>query len=325
MLRLLSLTVLAVLAATGAAQAQVAAPMLAPLAFGTITANPATLQWAGYSFVGAALGRGDKTAEKGGAADPAEEGDFEVRLLQGRAVGEFFSAGFEFAKAEEHLGNSAVGSKDTEFSILRAGFAFRIGEQLALGLGIENLNLKDSASTVEADFSLPLAGVSVRLADVFFLGAAAGKENLEANVLPNEVDRNVIRYGVGLRTGDRKAGAEAARIQVHLEAWRETREAFELGPADKLFETESNGFVAELLWGAVLIGFHTSTVTEKELNAGVPEEDETRDAGIMLGWVPGQGLLLTLNLSREEREEKLPDPTASDERKSVTLGVGYVF
>ena len=77
--------------------------------------------------------------------------------------------------------------------------------------------------------------------------------------------------------------------------------------------------------GAVLIGFHTSTVTTKELNVGVPEEEETRSAGIMLGWVPEQGLLLTVNLNGEEKEEKLPDPTASDERKSVTLGVGYVF
>ena len=337
-LRLAALMLAALLAAVGAAQAQVAAPRLAPLQFGSLTANPATMQWSEFSHVGAVIAKGEQTAEINGVSLPAGEGDSNAQGVQVRKVWESFSLGAEIASLEFEIGNSTDGFRNTDISVFNAGLAFRVGESVTLGLAVEKTDIDESrfdpAATPPAtqqsfELSLTLAGISVRLGEVYFVGAALGKETVTADFLPNELDRNVIRLGVGLSTGMRdpeeRADAEATRFQVHLEVFREVRDPFEIGPVARSSDTTTDGFVAELLWGSIILGFKGTTKTEEEIDgAGVKTGDtESREGEITIGWVPEKGLSLLISLSKQEIEDKLSPATA--EGNSIVLGVGYVF
>jgi hypothetical protein len=317
------------LIAAGAAQAQVAAPSLAPLQPGSFTANPATLQWSGSSYMGAALISGDFSGTNAGVPDPQLEGDLDGLLLQIRAVGDMFSAAAEILNIEASLGNPTVGAVDFEASFFNVGVAAFVTDTISVGLGIENkdedftLTAPVPAPTQTDEFSTTVVGGAIRLTDTIFLGGVLGNESVTPGGSTTEFDRNLMRAGVGILS-------ITSGFQVHLEAYVDNREAFEVpqggGGVDKALEEKTTALVAEVIWNNILLGVHLINTNTTDVDAaGVTTNDEDVSETILIvGWVPEGGLSIVGSLSSEELEDNQGSGD-TEELNLLSVGVAYVF
>lgn len=317
------------LMAAGAAHAQVAAPSLAPLQPGSFTANPATLQWSGSSYMGAALLSGEFTETNGGAPVTQDDGGVDGTVLQLRAVGEMFSAGVEIVNLEVKTGNAAAGTANFDISFFNLGLAAFVTDTISVGVGIEN---KDIDFTITApvpqptqtdEFSTTLVGGAIRLTDTIFLGAVLGNETVTPGGSTTEFDRNLMRAGAAILSIN-------SGFQVHLEAYLENRDAFEVpqggGGVEKALEEKSTTLVAEVVWNNILLGVHLINANSTTVDpAGVTtgDEDETETI-LIVGWVPEDGLSFVASLSTEETEDNL-SAGSSREVELISVGIAYVF
>ena len=317
------------LIAAGAAQAQVAAPSLAPLQPGSFTANPATLQWSGSSYFGGALLSGDFTETNGGAPVPQDDGGVDGTVLQLRAVGEMFSAGVEVVNVEASTGNATDGAEDREVSIFNVGVAAFVTDTISVGVAMEDLD-RDSTDTAPApaptqtdEFSTTVVGGAIRLTDTIFLGGVLGNETVTPGGSTTEFDRNLMRAGVGILSIE-------SGFQVHLEAYVDNREAFEVpqggGGVDKALEEKTTALVAEVIWNNILLGVHLINTNTTDVDAaGVTTSDEDVSETILIvGWVPEGGLSIVASLSSEELEDNQGSGDTED-LDLFSVGVAYVF
>ncbi len=173
-MRIIWLSVGALLAFAGAVQAQIAAPRLNPIAIEVDVVNPAVLPWDGPSRIGGALGQAELENPLV-AASPDAEGD--AAALKLRWVGENFAFGVDASRVERDIdpGVPGVGGGTQEFKNLVAGVAFQTGEVFSVGIGQQTEESKAPAVVnlpppIFVNFTvtttLPVVGATLRLAEV---------------------------------------------------------------------------------------------------------------------------------------------------------------
>lgn len=304
----------------GIAQAQIAAPLLNPLAIeGTVVTpgrvlkpiNPAVLSWSGSSRMGGAIIELEASDVVGGVdTGISKEGDGKVLL--GRFVGEFLSVGVEVYQHE--LTDTQTGDTN-DFDGSMVSVALQFAEMISIGAGQQEAEFSDHS--FQDLHSIPVAGVTLRLAEVFYLGAASGTEtHTKSDVgLSQELDRAVTRVGVAyhMRNGDNGIHAE-----VYQEAVASGEDVL-TGFTDD--EEASNGFTVELVFANILLGVQ-SIDTETTSTADVVIEERSKTT-LSLGWVPEEGLSLVANMVEEEQT----DPTSGDQTllDTAIIGVGWLF
>ena len=187
-MRIIWLSVAALLALAGPAAAQIAAPRLNPIAIEVDTVNPAVLSWDGPSRIGGALGELERD-DLPGPPTPDEEGD--VKALKFRWVGENFAFGVDGARVERDIDPDVPfvggGRRDTDSAVV--GVAFQIGEVFSVGIGQQTQEDSQAPGLLlgflvnsTLNSKLPVVGVTLRLAEVLYLGLATGEEDLDIDI-----------------------------------------------------------------------------------------------------------------------------------------------
>lgn len=312
----------ALLLAALTAQAQVAAPTLAPLVRTSTSTNPAVLQWGAPSHVGIAYGRGDTKAEDD-TGFQFGEGDADLAMAQLRWVGERFSLGAEYySTSEQHDTKAPLPPGpiiDIDTSGAQVALAGQLGDMVALGLGYETSEFKFTTATDSGTTKgkLPVGGVSVRMGEVFFLGAAYGKETIDPAFTDSNQDRGVVRYGVGYR----QAFGSGA---VHLEAFREDRDPYDdpNNPPDTVDEVELTGYAVEAMFGEVLLSHVAFSQDSTDVQGGVSSTLQFDSTQSTVGWVPEAGWAVMAKLDTNEITQSTGEVFSS---RIVSLGAALRF
>ncbi len=326
-MRIIWLSVAALLALAGPAAAQIAAPRLNPIAIEVGVVNPAVLSWDGPSRIGGALGASEAD-DLPGLPTPDEEGD--VRALKFRWVGENFAFGVDAARVERDIdpGVPGVGGGrlDTDSAVL--GVAFQYGEVFSVGIGQQTEKSKGPGLfppgvlvNSNVTITLPVVGATLRLADVIYLGLATGEEDLEndfevpAILFSDRVagERTVTRFGVAYHWRDAADG-------LHLEASREKRGGVPATFFPASVE-EADRFNAEIVFSNILIGYESITTEFTSVNGVF--EGENEDTTLSVGWAPGQGLAVVASLT--EGESFTAGGTLTGEATLTALALAWLF
>lgn len=319
-----------------AVQAQVAAPRLGDV--GSVTdpstinntgyitvgpSNPAVLPWHASSMLGASV-MTDITREDdpggGGTVQEVASGDGMGVLL--RFVGDPVSAEIEYANADLDV-PAAPGT--AEGTATRLSLAMLAGAQLTIGVGLESsettLDFGGGANTIE--HSMPVVGATLRIGDTFYLGGAYGaRTNTVANGAV-EADGGVGRLGVGFHSRKGEQG-------FHAELFHESQELIEARDATGVLvlatEYAATGATLEVLFSNIVIG---AEVLSTELDAIDPSTgpglvtSDIAQRRISIGWVPEQGLTLSLAVMEwEETRTGSPNTETSD---TVMVSAGWAF
>jgi hypothetical protein len=314
----------ALLAAAGAAQAQVAAPRLNPVfpeSFGTI--NPGTMPWSGPSRVGAGVLQIEVKDPAGGPPEVLEKG--KGPMVQGRVVVENVAVGAEALSVELDVDPSQVGgltgvTHKLDVSAIQAGVRF--GEVFSIGIGQqkekETSDFPGIGST-STEETLPMVGVTLRLGGVFYLGAAGGTATIKESGGGGsaEADRSVKSFGVAYHKRDADQG-------FHLEAYKEIRDSIDpaTNPAGiGSNEQDTTGYTIEVVLANILLGYGSGRTDETDI-AGVDQGYE-KSGAITLGWAPGQGLAVTLAASTIKLFN--PSGVQQNEIALTFVGIGLLF
>lgn len=296
-LRMIAIAVLASASWTvsGTVWAQIAAPRLNPVAIESarVTSNrslkpfnPAVLSWSGASRI--AVSRTDLEAEITTPTLTLITNTAEGTIVQGRYVGEFFSAAVESYQSELV---DAIGGVTTDVDNFLAAVSFRFGDLLSAGVSQQTSEYVDANSSNMA--TLPLFGATLRIGETFFIGMATGDETVEESGggTAGEVDRTVTQFGVAYLARDGENG-------LHLEFFRQTVDGYTDPVLGTGFEEETDAFTVELIFSHLLAGYE-SVSTGSFDTAGTPQND-TELTTITLGWAPEKGFSIVASVEEEE-------------------------
>ncbi len=305
-MRLIGLTLAALLAAAGMASAQVAAPLLNPTPpVFSAPNNPAVLIWDAPSRVAAQLARLTIDAPPG-----TRFADGTSRGLLGAAVGEYVAAGAAVQRL--HLdADASAGGGSIQIDSSTVDLAAQIASVVSLGVGQERSKLMDTTvggSGVPQEETLPVAGFTVRLANIFYVGGAGGTVKFSRG--PASYDRRVRRLGVAVLDMAKDGG-------VHLEVYRERK-----APAGAIDDgSDTKGLSAEVIWGSILLGYLARSV-DKANDSGILT-GTNKIAAVSLGWVPQARLSIVLTGARDELRD--PAGTATGRFSTREVGAAWKF
>lgn len=323
----LNILFFALLIAAGSLQAQVAAPRLAPVLnnFQPIV-NPATLQWDAPSGIGGGMIR--TAGEDTDLTDGSKLSDYEEKgnVLQGKLIGETFSASLELMNLETETKYPTNDSYKIELNTSRIGISLQAMDILSVGIGQESNKFtytfeSASSGSVSSDSEVkifPLVGISLKLAEEYFIGLASGQE--VANFSEVELERDLLRYGVGYRTGSEK-------FQAHLEYFGENRDLVEVSTGTdasiSLYGTKRSAILAEVIFSVIYFG--------GEIGSGESFNDtETANTSdwttFFVGWAPKEGLAIIGSQEKLMTTDNTDGAPSSEEKDTTTtLSVIYQF
>lgn len=342
-MRIFWLFSLILLAGVCSVNAQVAAPGLDP----TLFANPAVVPFSASSHIGIQVfdvevainfdSNGDGVNDTGIILSGDGVGG-QVKL-----VGEDFSAVFGGGKTSLENGNTEIESSDASGLL-----AIRLGEQIAVGVGLDNSTETetDKATGVSSEDETDgvTGGIVLRPGEVFFIGGAVGKGTLSTSTdldgfLDAEqrvkFDSQVIQAGVALYQRDQDSG-------YHLEVYREEASFDDLSingtvtaiPVEVRInsEEETTGVVLELVYNNYLVGIQGKKSKRVETQdlfvlGSFAGSSETREEGteitVTLGYVPLDGLAVLLTHNRAETTISGSPNTIEIESTAVSLGMQF--
>lgn len=314
-MRILLVLAAAMLAAAGAASAQVAAPLLNPMPVARLNAkpaivataqNPALLSWDGPPRVAASYSNVDFDDASTATVNPDATGKVTAVLV--RLVGERFAFGAESQKVR--LDPVGAGSS-IELGAQSAGASVQFGDWISVGIGRHVETYKEFG--VDQRETLSLAGVGARFGGVYYVAAVRFNADVKDQIAPAETSRPGTAYGIAFHTRDQEHG-------VHLEAYH-TERAEVVDPMLSVDELKTNGYAAEVVWWNLLFGIvgHDSKRLTTTGNGS-----EARQAAVSVGYVPAQGLALVATLSKQE----FSDAATGAEDASVeikSLGLSWMF
>ena len=302
---------------TLSSHAQVAAPGLLPFA------NPATLAWEFSPVIMSSLLVVDQSASRNSQSAPDREGDGSGILVRGRRPGKSVALGFQLLDAGVELGNSDVGATKQGLRTYALGIATRVGENIALGTGVESIEEREASVNSDLDLgtSTILAGASLRLAGVFYLATVHGRRRLNSNIVQHDGQgRNMSRVAVGLRWFNSTMLVHAEYSREDSPPFREVSFSALPGFTFDVMDTRVNTVVAEIVVKGVFIGYTTADT----ITLGHPLKNETiRTEFATIGFMPKSGLIVTLTNRVEETEDRVKD---TNERLEVlALGIAWRF
>lgn len=339
---LLAVVVTALFAAP-VALGQVAAPRLAPLAIGDVTANPAVQQWTGTSLIGAGTAYGDVDTERGSIGEVGE-GDLTADSAAARLLGGPVSLGVETFEARleaRSFAESAPGEPDRTEEVTQqstgAAATLGLGEWLTVGVGHERVRAEshieiislDAEGSAEETRTTPVGGLSLRLFNVVYLGAAMGRERIEyseetragttTDTLSFDEARDVRRAAAAVHWTGESFG-------IHLEAAAEQRTPIEVGGSERR-ETSTDAGVAEVKLGGVLVlGYGQTHYRERNEDTS---DVNSRTTTATVGIAPPTSWTLVARLHDETRKTENSDLFAGDDRtdetRAVQVALGYRF
>ena len=311
-MRILSLTIAALLALAGGLQAQIAAPRLNPTIPVSISAfNPAVLSWGGPSRFGGGLFDVDRTVTQGGVSQLFASGD--GTMAQVRLVGEDFAFHAELISISMPLDPAiGVGSLDIDNSFV--GVSYQAGEVFSIGVGMQRDEVSFPGGSEES--SLPMVGGTLRLGETVFFGAAFGTETFSESP-GGEVDHTVFRAGAAVHFRDQDSG-------YHLEAYIEDANSeIDAASGTEVDKEEAVGITAEVVFGGgFLVGLEIVNADSTSPGAASPD-GETEDTTISVGWAGSEGLAVTLSLIENEDTDVATGDTATFE--ATLLSVAWLF
>ncbi len=296
----------------------------------------------------------------GGPEDRESPIPFALAAFRGESLaGELYSNLQDGVKTDVELDGIANVNKFntyTEGKKLRVNLAYVIGETLSIGLGYykhDDTKKEDfdgladfgggfQSTVFESDEELTTTGTSVtasfRLAEVFFL--AGGMENVNQTgsfkregtygASPIPVDKDYVEnswtntmYGLGVIIGD--PGETQFRAEYSQIASPESEEKDDSGQklTSEHAKTTTTFISAEVKFGDFLIGYQTETEDVAEI--GSEDEEETVLTHVGIGWVPLEGLAVSLYSMNNKKTTKKDSGDSVVHPSGWRLFIGYNF
>ena len=298
--------------------AQVAVPRLVPAAPSVgdpvesiptasfVTANPAAMQWGPPTRWGAGSLSAERTQTLPLPQDPtmpAPRIEFGGQYVGGRSVEEDFSFAGEFLQIADET-NFLL---EADWDVLSAGVAFKSGETITFGASLERAGTTNLGNSL--NFNSTNLGLSVKLSKNFYGGVALGTETVSSSFRGDE-NRSVQKLGLAFFTG--------RTVKWHLEGYQIAKDA---APrfGDEFSSVTTNGAVAEVLMGPVLIGL-SGTSSEKE-----EAQKRVKTAALDLGWVPRRGWSLILHSEAAVSEDLGSTPIVEFETTATSVSIAFLF
>ncbi len=220
---------------------------------------------------------------------------------------------------------------------LRFNLAYVISETVSIGLGYYSMNYtsKSVKDSTEDSTDLTTTGTSlsasVRLADIFFVAGGMetvnqvgtydkkGSEPSSGDFVENSWTNTM--FGLGIVTGD--PGDTQFRVEYSMINSPES-EKTETGKAPSEHpETKTTFVSAEAKFGEFLIGYLSET--EKQAEIGGKKEVETITTSMGVGWVPREGLSVSLYSLNNKRTDKQDIGESTANLTGFRFFVGYNF
>ena len=269
-----------------------------------VTANPAAMQWGPPTRWGA----GSLSAERIQSLPLAQAAtatriEFGGQYVGGRSVEEDFSFAGEFLQIADETNTFLI----ADWDVLSAGVAFKSGETITFGASLERAGTTNLGNSL--NFNSTNLGLSVKLSRSFYGGLALGTETVSSSFRGDE-NRSVQKLGLAFFTG--------RTVKWHLEGYQIAKDA---APrfGDEFSSVTTNGAVAEVLMGPVLIGL-SGTSSEKE-----EAQKRVKTAALDLGWVPKRGWSLILHSEAAVTEDLGGASIVEFETTATSVSIAFLF
>ncbi|MCH7477370.1 MAG: hypothetical protein IIA14_04635 [SAR324 cluster bacterium] len=270
--------------------------------------NPAAMQWGPPTRWGAGSFSAERTQTLPLPEDPAipaQPVEYGGQYVGGRNVEEDFSYAGEFLQFADETNRFLV----ADWDVLSAGVAFKSGETITFGASLERAGTTNRGNSL--NFNSTTLGFSVKLSKNIYGGAALGTEKISSSAcFCSDENRSVQKFGLAFFTG--------RTVKWHLEGYQIVKDAAP-NSRDEFSSVITDGVVAEILMGPVLIGL-SGTSTEKE-----EAQKTVRTAALDLGWVPKRGWSLILHAEAAVSEDLGSDPIEKFETTATSVTIAFLF
>ena len=268
--------------------------------------NPAAMQWGPPTRWGAGSFSAERTQTLPLPVDPAMPAppvEFGGQYVGGRSVEEDFSFAGEFLQIADETNTFLI----ADWDVLSAGVAFKSGETITFGASLERAGTTNLGNSL--NFNSTNLGLSVKLSKNFYGGLALGTETVSSSFRGDE-NRSVQKLGLAFFTG--------RTVKWHLEGYQIAKDA---APrfGDEFSSVTTNGAVAEVLMGPVLIGL-SGTSSEKE-----EAQKRVKTAALDLGWVPKRGWSLILHSEAAVTEDLGGASIVEFETTATSVSIAFLF
>ncbi len=299
---------------------------------------------------------GDITAglDAGGPEDSSSPIPFALAAFRGESLaGELYSNLGDGLKTDAEIDGITNIEKRNNYSEekeLRINLAYVLGETLSIGLGYssENDKTQEDIESVAYVTSLKLEtdvntvgtslSASYRLADIFFV--AAGMESVKQTGtsksegtnqgVAQNYDKNFVEnswtntmYGLGVLIGD--PGETQFRVEYSMISSPESEEKDDTAVEENSLhpQTTTTFISVEAKFGDFLLGYLGETENEAEI--GSDPEIETITTSMGIGWVPLEGLSVSLYSLNNKQTTKRDSGDAVANLAGFRFFIGYNF